>query len=158
VGLLVLPEKTIVDAFSDWARDAEPRLRQALTALLGVDEGLEMTSEALALAWEKWPVISVMVNPTGYVYAAARNMGRRRLRRRAVFLPVPVEHMPWVEPALPRALARLSEQQRLIVTLLHGYEWSMSEVADLLGLSKSTIQNHAERGLAALQKQLGAKR
>lgn len=152
---MLLPEKTAVDEFTEWVRVAEPRLREALTAVFGVDDGVEMTSEGLALAWERWSDVGVMSNPTGYVFVAARNMGRRRRRRRPVFAAVPVERLPWVEPGLPKALAALSEQQRVVVTLLHGYEWSMSEVADLLGLSKSTVQNHAERGLARLQTKLG---
>jgi DNA-directed RNA polymerase specialized sigma24 family protein len=151
----VTPDDADVDSFVEWARDAEPRLRHGLTALLGVDAGLDATADALALAWEKWPEISVMANPTGYVYSAARNLTRRRSRRGVVFMPVPEGHLPWVEPGLPAALAQLSEQQRIVVVLLHGYEWTMSEVAELLGVSKSTIQNHAERGLAALQQRLG---
>ena len=152
---MLLPDTTVVDEFTDWAREAEPRLRQALTAVFGVDEGVEMTSEALTLAWERWAAVGVMDNPTGYVFVAARNMARRMARRGPIFVPVPTHRLPWVEPGLPKALAALSEQQRVVVTLLHGYEWSMSEVADLMGVSKSTVQNHAERGLARLKTKMG---
>jgi RNA polymerase sigma-70 factor (ECF subfamily) len=151
----MLSDGTVVGSFTDWAVEAEPRLRQALTALFGVQEGLEATAEALALAWERWPEVSVMENPVGYVYGAARNMGRRRLSRRPVFVPVPEQRAPWVEPGLPSALAALSEKQRIVVALLHGYQWTMSEVAELLGVSKSTVQNHDDRGLHALRMKLG---
>jgi DNA-directed RNA polymerase specialized sigma24 family protein len=152
----MLSDGTVVGSFTDWAVEAEPRLRQALTALFGVEEGLEATAEALAFAWERWSEVVVMENPVGYVYGAARNMGRRRLVRRPVFLPVPPEQRtPWVEPGLPSALAGLSEQQRLVVALLHGYQWTMSEVAELLGISKSTVQNHDDRGLRTLRLKLG---
>ncbi len=151
----MLSDGTVVGSFTDWAAVAEPRLRQSLTALFGVEEGLEATAEALAFAWERWSDVSVMENPVGYVYGAARNMGRRRLSRRPVFLPVPDQRAQWVEPGLPSALAGLSEQQRLVVALLHGYQWTMSEVAELLGVSKSTVQNHDDRGLQALRRKLG---
>lgn len=151
----MLSDGTVVGTFTDWAAEAEPRLRQSLTALFGVQEGLEATADALAFAWERWPDIVVMENPVGYVYGAARNMGRRRLSRRPVFLPVPDQRTQWVEPGLPSALAGLSEQQRLVVALLHGYQWTMSEVAELLGISKSTVQNHDDRGLQALRMKLG---
>lgn len=151
----MLSDGTVVGSFTDWAVDAEPRLRQSLTALFGMQEGLEATAEALAFAWERWPDVSVMENPVGYVYTAARNMGRRRLSRRPVFVPVLEQRTPWVEPGLPSALAGLSEQQRLVVALLHGYQWTMSEVAELLGISKSTVQNHDDRGLQALRAKLG---
>ena len=57
----------------------------------------------------------------------------------------------WVEPGLPAALEKLSEQQRVVVALVHGYQWSMSEVAELLDVSKSTVQSYAERGLRRLR-------
>lgn len=153
--MVVLRDQTAVDSFVEWARDAEPRLRQALTAMFGVEAGSDATAEALAFAWERWPDVRVKDNPTGYVYGAARNLGRREARKRPVFVRVREERLPWVEPALPKALAGLSEQQRVVVTLLHGHQWTMSEVAELLGVSKSTIQIHAERGLKRLRSQLG---
>jgi len=143
----MLSDGTVVGSFTDWAVEVEPRLRQSLTALFGVQEGLEATADGLAFAWERWPDIAVMENSVGYVYGAARKMGRRRLGRRPVFLPVPDQRTQWVEPGLPSALADLSEQQRLVVALLHGYQWTMSEVAELLGISKSTVQNHDELGV-----------
>ena len=42
-----------------------------------------------------------------------------------------------------------------MITLVYGYEWTLSEVAELLGTTKTTVQNHAERGLARLRKSLG---
>jgi len=61
----------------------------------------------------------------------------------------------WVEPGLPAALEKLSEQQRVVVALVHGYQWSMSEVAELLDVSKSTVQSYDERGLRRLRTKLG---
>lgn len=151
----MLPGETVADSFTDWATEAEPRLRHALTALLGVEVGKEATAEALAHAWEHWGRIVEMENPTGYVYGVGRNKGRRMLGRRRAFLPVPKQRLPWVEPGLPKAIRRLPERQRVVVVLLHGYQWTMSEVADLLAVSKSTVQNHADRGLARLRRSLG---
>ena len=74
-----------------------------------------------------------------------------------VFVEVPEDRQRMVEPGLPSALAGLSENQRIAVTLLYGHQWTMSEVADLLGVTKSTVQVHADRGLLALQSRLGVK-
>jgi RNA polymerase sigma factor (sigma-70 family) len=68
---------------------------------------------------------------------------------------MPVDREPWVEPELPAALSRLSEKQRVVVILIHCFEWTQAEVAELLGVSKSTVQNHLERGLAKLRHKLG---
>jgi DNA-directed RNA polymerase specialized sigma24 family protein len=62
---------------------------------------------------------------------------------------------PWCEPALATLLGSLPDRERVVVLLLHGYEWSMSEAADLLGVSKSTVQTHADRGMARLRAGLG---
>ena len=72
-----------------------------------------------------------------------------------MWIDLPEALLPDVEPGLPSALAALPERQRIVVTLLHGYGWTMSEVADLLGTKKTTVQNHAERGMAKLRAALG---
>jgi len=62
---------------------------------------------------------------------------------------------PTVEPALPEALRSLSEKQRVAVLLIHGFGYSVREVAELLDVSPSTIQQNAERALARLRDSLG---
>lgn len=153
-----MSDQTAVDSFTEWAEQAEPRLRHALTAAFGPQIGKEAAADVLADSWEHWDRIKVKVNPLGYVYGMGRNRARRMARRRRpAFLEVPRQQLPDVEPGLPMALAGLSEKQRIVVILLHGYQWTMSEVAELLGTAKTTVQNHAERGLAGLRKTLGVK-
>ena len=95
-----------------------------------------------------------MENPTGYLYRVGMSR-TRRIRRRTPILPaVEVARMPEVEPRLPAALASLPERQRVAVILVHGLGWTQREVADLLGVSRSTLQNHLERGTARLQRVL----
>lgn len=143
-------------AFETFVIDAEPRLRQALSAALGSDRGREATADALAYAWENWDRISSMENPVGYLYVTGRNRGRRANRRRRVtLLPIEQGRIPWVEPGLLSSLEDLSERQRTVVVLLYCFEWSMSEVAGLLNLSKSTVQRHAARGLETLRRRMG---
>jgi RNA polymerase sigma factor (sigma-70 family) len=76
-------------------------------------------------------------------------------RRRPVFLDVPLQQLPHVEPELPAAIAALPEKQRIVVTLVYAYDWTLSEVAELMGTAKTTVQNHAERGVASLRRTLG---
>jgi DNA-directed RNA polymerase specialized sigma24 family protein len=97
-----------------------------------------------------------MDNPTGYLYVLGRNRGRKASRSRFVtLLPVDPARIPWVEPRLVGYLEGLPARQRTVVVLLYCFEWTMSEVAELLDLSKSTIQRHAERGLSKLRRQMG---
>lgn len=147
------PEAETFDAFVE---RAEPRLREALTATLGSEAGREATADALAYGWEHWARVGRLENPAGYLYAVGRSNQRRRFRRRrTVLMEVDPERTPWVEPELPAALAALPDQQRIVVVLLHCFEWTMSEVTDLLGVSKSTVQSHAERGIERLRSKMG---
>lgn len=145
-----------VHLFEEFVKVTEPRLRDALSASLGSQLGRDATADALAYAWEHWDRVGAMENPGGYLFVLGRNRGRKTLaRRRPVLLPVQENSIPWVEPGLSAALARLPEQQRVVVMLVYCFEWTMSEAAELLGVTKSTVQTHAERGMRRLRKRLG---
>ncbi|GAG77135.1 unnamed protein product, partial [marine sediment metagenome] len=49
------------------------------------------------------------------------------------------------------AFTGLSERQRTAVLLIEGYDWTFQEVADLMGLSRSSVQRHVERGMSKLR-------
>ena len=154
----MLIRETDIKGFTDFYRDAEPRLRQALSATLGSETGRDAAADALAFAWEHWARVAGMENPIGYLYVYGRGRGLNRMRRRRVaFLPPDPVEVPRVEPGLATALSRLPERQRTTVMLLHCCQWTMSEVGELLGISKSTGQNHAERGMARLRRSLGVR-
>lgn len=150
----MLSEAIEAHSFDAFVRVSEPRLHDALCATLGNDLGNDATAEALAYAWEHWSKVQSMENPVGYLYVVGRSRGRRLRRRRVALMPVAEGRLPWVEPDLPRALGGLPEQQRIVVMLLYCFEWTMSEVAELLDVSKSTVQTHAQRGLTRLRKRL----
>ena len=114
-----------------------------------------MTADALSYAWENWGRVRTMANPIGYLFVVGRDRGRKARRRRRTLLPLAEEsRLPWVEPGLVEALAELPERQRVVVTLVYGFEWTFAETAKLLGLRKTTVQNHAERGISKLRTRL----
>jgi DNA-directed RNA polymerase specialized sigma24 family protein len=140
--------------FDTFVADTEPRLRRAFVASYGADRGREATAEALAYAWEHWRRVSAMENPVGYLFRVGQSRTRRR---KTAYLLAPAPHTePWIEPGLPAALAALSEHQRLAVVLVHGFGWTLREVAELGGIQPTTVQNHLERGLARLRAALEA--
>lgn len=144
------------DSFSRFIETAEPRLRQALSAALGTQVGREATVDVLGHAWENWKRVQAMTNPVGYLYVTGRDRGRRSWRRpEPAFYPVDESVLPWVEPSLPDALKSLPDRQREVVVLMHCYQWTMSEVAELLAISKTTVQNHSERGMESLRLRMG---
>jgi DNA-directed RNA polymerase specialized sigma24 family protein len=140
-------------AFEVFFRESEPRLRRALVAAYGPEDGRDAAAEALAYAWEHWERLQDVANLPGYLFRVAQS--RRRRRRPPVLRDTPgwAEHR--FEPGLPGALAALSQRQRLAVVLIHGYGCTLREVSELTGIRPTTVQNHAARGLARLRAKLG---
>jgi RNA polymerase sigma factor (sigma-70 family) len=144
--------------FVRFARQLEPGLRVALMARFGPRGGREAAEDALLWAWEHWDRLTGVANPAGYLY----RIGQRRAARRSWSRPIDrrladdeLPREPWVEPGLPSALGRLSAGQRQAVVLVEGYGWTHAEVAELLGVSRSTVQTHVARGLLRLRQELG---
>lgn len=149
-------EVTENEDFSVFVRDHEARLRNALTARFGIEFGREAAAEALAYGWEHWDRVGVMDNPIGYLFVVGRDRGRTMAGRRRVLFPdVSQERASWVEPGLSAAVSALSDRQRTAVLLVHGYDWTQAEVAEVLGISKSSVQRHVERAMARLRRKLG---
>jgi DNA-directed RNA polymerase specialized sigma24 family protein len=145
-----------VDTFTRFVTDHESRLRQSLIAAFGGEIGRDAAAEALVYGWDNWDRIGRMENPSGYLFKVALSRGRNALSKRLpLFDPVEPARIPDVEPRLHAALSCLSERQRTVVLLIHSFQWTQSEVADLLGLSKTTVQNHLERGMGALRREIG---
>jgi len=140
--------------FETFLHDVRPRLARAFLAAYGVERGQEALAEALAYAWEHYGELRHMENAAGYLYRVGQS--RSRTRRRAPTLPPPTDvGLPEVEPGLPGALLALTERQRLCVVLVHAYGWTHQEVADVVGLRRSSVQNHVERGLGRLRDAIG---
>lgn len=134
--------------FEGFVRDSEPRLRRALVAAYGPERGREAAAEALAWAWEHWVRVRTMDRPIGYLYRVGQSRTRARREPPRSRLSVVEDVLP--DPDLHAALRHLTERQRTVVVLVHGFGYSLREVADLLGIRLTSVQNHAERGLRAL--------
>jgi DNA-directed RNA polymerase specialized sigma24 family protein len=135
--------------FEEFVRRVEPGLRRALFAVLGSQRGRDATAEALAWAWEHWSRVIELKNPTGYLFRVGQS--RSRNRRWRVVHGRSEWSEPVVEPHLTKALADLSEAQRIAVVLVHGFGWTMREVAELNGTQVTSVQTHLERGLRKLR-------
>ena len=137
------------EEFTAFVAEHEPRLRRAFVATYGGYRGREATAEALAYAWEHWSRLSGMRNIPGYLYRVGQS--RTRDRRAAPAFAPEEKGDPEFEPGLEPALRALSDRQRTAVVLVHGFEWTLREVAELTGTKVTTVQNHLERGLAKLR-------
>ena len=140
------------DEFARFFEETEPRLRRALVAAYGAERGREAAAEALAYAWEHWDAIRDMGHPLAYLYRVGQSRTRGRQSRPLFARPSDPE--PWFEPNLVAALEELTEAQRSAVVLVHGFAWTMKEVAECAGIKVTTVQNHLERGLRKLRAEL----
>ena len=148
-------DRTLTDSFTDLAKEIEPKLRHALVAAVGAQQAVDASSEAMAYAWEHWDRVSKMDNPAGYLYRVARSKARRRRLVPPMLPAAPDMREPWIEPGLPEALRKLSARQRAAVMLVHSFGYTHAETSDLLGISRSSVQNHVERGLNRLRHEMG---
>jgi DNA-directed RNA polymerase specialized sigma24 family protein len=145
-------------AFTRFVKETEPKLSHAFYAAYGPETGADVTSEALEYAWGHWDRVRGMENPAGYLYRVGQSRARWYHRPRVVFPSVATGMGDrGFEPALPGALGALSRNQRIAVVLIYAFEWTEQEVADLLGISRSSVRTHLERGLARLQSSLGVR-
>jgi DNA-directed RNA polymerase specialized sigma24 family protein len=139
------------------SRLSTERLRQVLVARFGWELGLEAWHDSVAYAWEHATELDRMTNPIGYLYRVAQTSVRRQRRANRRFdLPsVDEQRLPDVEPRLPRALAGLSERQRVAVMLVHAHGWGHDDAAEAMGIGVSSLRNHLRRGLERLRSELG---
>jgi DNA-directed RNA polymerase specialized sigma24 family protein len=141
--------------FERFVEEAGPRLGRALAALYGFEDGRDATAEALAYAGENWPRLQHIANLPGYLFRVGQTLSRRRRQPVAELFDIGECGDYRFEPGLPRALAALTQRQRLAVVLIHGYGYTLREVAELTGIRTTTVQNHLGRGLARLRILLG---
>lgn len=144
--------------FSSYFAAVEPRLRSALVAGFGQEDGREACAHALAWGWGNWERLRLMENPDGYLYKVGRNHAVHQLARvrKGLALDQDEEHWeaPDFEPALAQFLAALPERQRVCVWLVHGLGHTLAETAALLGCSRSSVATHVRRALTALRQGL----
>lgn len=131
-----------------------PRLRAALIAAYGSDAGSDAAAEAVTWAFEHADQVAEMDNPAGYLYRVGQSEARRARKPLRLLPAEPVREMPDIEPGLVPALEALSDQQRVVVVMVHAFGWPQAAVAELLEISPSTVAEHLRRGMASLRRSL----
>lgn len=143
--------------FEEFFRSTEPLLRAALVSTFGADVGREAAAEALLYGWRNWDRVRELDNPSGFLFRVGQRWGQRHQARgrRRIGEPL-VDHVPpSFEPQLADSLAELPTRQRQAVVLCIGYGLTHAEAAALLGIKRSSVQNHVERALRHLRRRLG---
>jgi len=97
-----------------------------------------------------------MTNPVGYLYRVGQSASRRYTSDRVPIDRSTQEHSAQrdLEPRLASALDSLTEQQRTVALLVHGFHWKKSEVASHLDIAESTVGTHLERAMTNIRNYL----
>jgi RNA polymerase sigma-70 factor (ECF subfamily) len=142
-------------AFTEFLENHGSGLRRAFVARYGPDVGSEVMGDVCVYAWEHWGKVSQMDNPSGWLYRVGQSRSRRYFRRSLRLPPPRRGGDPVIEPALPGLLESLPDRQRVAVLLTQAFGYTVREAADIIGVSASTVQQNAHRGLIRLRAQMG---
>jgi len=83
-----------------------------------------------------------------------------RSEKRAQRAPVDLEPLPISAGAFEQTvlaqeyLGRISERQRTVLILRHGFEYSIEEIAEMAGISPNTVKDRLLRGRGLMRKML----
>lgn len=170
------PTEGVEPTSAETPRDPAEVVRAAYessgTRLLGLARWLvgdqataeDVVHEAFARCLNRWQTTGHNGDPMPYLWTTVVNVARSRLRRRGVRrrayprAAVPLEDDPAVNAehaaarlALRDAVLALPIRQREVVVLRFYAERSVSETAELLGISTGTVKAHTHRAVTALR-------
>jgi len=125
----------------------------------------DLVQETLAHLYRRWDKVAATTSPEAYVKTSVTRQFLSWRRRRSSG-ERPTDHVPESPSAydgtdavddddvLWRLLARLPRKQRAILALRFYDDQSDQQIAEILGVSASTVRSQASRALATLRDQL----
>jgi DNA-directed RNA polymerase specialized sigma24 family protein len=144
--------------FEDFYREQRAPIGRALALTLRDSQlASEAVDEAMARAYQRWNRVQSLDNPGGWVYRVGLNWSRSILRRSLRPAPVWVTTVGTVtdgsalDPAIDRALAQLSIEQRAVVVCRLLIGLSEAQTATALGLRLGTVKSRLARASTRLQ-------
>jgi RNA polymerase sigma-70 factor (ECF subfamily) len=157
------PEDDVTDevarTFDEFYAATRPDISRALALALGdVDLALEATDEALARAYERWPLVRRLDRPEGWVYRVAMNWALSVLRRRRrsdhrLYEPTDTS-VAISDPDLHAALGELDVKHRTVIVCRHLLGWSVADTAAALRVREGTVKSRLSRATAILHSRL----
>ena len=147
--------------FTDFVAEHGGRLLRTACLVTGDSHlGEDLLQTALAKAYGSWDKVSRADHPVAYVRRLMINAHLSWVRR-LTNTERPLERFPDSGSAdhqaahaetdeMRRALLQLSPRVRTAVVLRYFEDLSEAETAHVMGCSRSTVNNHVTRGLAAL--------
>jgi RNA polymerase sigma factor (sigma-70 family) len=151
--------------FAHWYGSVADGVTRRVSAAVG-DQllGREAAAEAFARAYERWPRVSSMESPEGWVYRVAVNICRRSWQHRmlesralARMLPAAIGDIgDHHHDDVYRACRRLPPRMRTAIRLRYWDDLTECQVADRMGISPGTVSALLSTGRARLRRALGS--
>jgi RNA polymerase sigma-70 factor (ECF subfamily) len=147
----------LFEEFFELEQEGLLRLLWMVTGSL--QEAEDIMQEAFLRVWERWPKVSTMDSPAGYLHRTAMNVFRNRYRRARLAVRKVVGVAPPVDAfgaaddrvTVSNALARLTPKQRAAVVLTDLLGYSAEEAARMLGIRGSTVRSLSSMARAAMR-------
>ena len=141
--------------FEDFFEQEQDRLLRVLWMVTGsLQEAEDIVQDAFLRVWERWPKVSVMESPTGYLHHAAMNIFRNRYRqarlglRKAIWAAPPIDAFGSIDDRISVSSAarclRVRLARALVLTELLGYP--ADEAGRMLGVRASTVRSLSASG------------
>jgi RNA polymerase sigma factor (sigma-70 family) len=160
------PDLALAAEVTDAGRDFEgfyarsrPDIARALSLALGdPDLAADATDEAMARAYERWPLVSRLDRPEGWVYRVAMNWALSVLRRRRrsdhrLYDPAQA-NVAIADPDLHAAIGELDVKHRTVIVCRHLLGWSVADTAAALRVREGTVKSRLSRATKILQTRL----
>jgi RNA polymerase sigma factor (sigma-70 family) len=147
--------------FEDWYRTVRPQVVATLTLWCGsIDAAVDATDEAFVRAFDRWNKVGAMTSPTGWVITVAMNVLRRQARRRSLEATLlrkqrVVTELPGPAGEALDAVRDLPDRLRRIVLLRYVADLPQAEIAEALGLSRSSVSTALTEAHRRLRDVLG---
>ncbi len=147
-------------AFAEWARQRMPRsYRLAATILRDEAAAQDVVQDAVLHAWESWPHLRDRARFDAWLERIIVNRCRDRLRRdararrsaRVVELPAQGSPGDARAEVLREALARLSPDHRIVISLRYFEDLSVAQIAERTGVREGTVKSRLHYAQQALR-------
>lgn len=155
--------------FHDFFERHHAELARFAWLLIGeADAADDLAADALVALWQRWDRLRAAEHPLAYARGVVANMARERIRgatreRRRIALfwsrgPHQVQD-PDVAAVVDvrAALDRLPFRKRACVVLRHAFDLSEKDTALALGISVGAVKSQTSKGMAELERVLGAR-
>jgi RNA polymerase sigma-70 factor, ECF subfamily len=120
------------------------------------EEARDLAQETFARAYERWETVSGYDEPAAWLQRVVANLAtswrrRQRFRAKEALLrsTVPAPEVP--DPAIVRALLRLTPAQRSVIVLRFYADQSVAQVSEILGKRPGTVRALTSQGLSRLR-------